>query len=409
MKIWFIHQHATPPSSPGHTRPYDYARALMKLGHDVYVMTSNFNHVTKSHDWLQEGEKCRYMICDGVKFVWIRTPGYGGNTIKRIWDMIVFAVRIYRGSWSAYIPEPDIVIGSTPPPFGCCAAEIVARRYGVPFVLDIRDLWPETLLQLSNVSRFNPFIILLGWAENYLYNRADSITCVLPDAMEYIAKKAGTEKVIEWLPNGVSNEYFSFKKLNRDNNAPFTVMYAGAHGVANALESILHAAKLVQSMGITGSEILFRFIGQGPEKSKLIRLAEELELNNVQFDEPVPKHEIFGVLESADVLIVTLRNIPLYKYGMSLNKLHDYMSVGKPIIFGAEIAQNPVEIANAGLSVPPEDSHAMAEAVIKLYKMPNDQLEKHGASGQEYITANHQLDGLARRLEVVLENTLRRS
>lgn len=406
MKIWIIHQHAIPPSKPGHTRPYDYARALKQLGHEVFIISSSFNHVQKQHEWLGPGERFRLIDCDGVPFLWIKTPGYAGNTVGRVVDMIAFAGKLWLGTGQRLLPKPDLIIGSSPPPFAALSGLLVARRFVVPFILDIRDLWPETLVRLGGYSKINPFVVVLKVVELVLYRKSDYITTVLPNAIEYMTERGGNPNRVIWLPNGVDSQWFSKTSSGFQRNVPFVVLYAGAHGIANALDSIVYAAHLLQEEGYTEQQVLFKFIGEGPEKRRLIALSETYNLKNIVFEAPVPKKDIFAVLESADALIVTLKNSDLYRYGMSLNKLHDYMAAGKPVIFGAAIDKNPVEEASAGITVPPEDGVSIALAVKKLRESKNEELIAMGDRGRQYVLSNHDMKILGVRLEKIIRNAV---
>lgn len=402
MKIWIIHQHARPPSKPGHTRPFDYAKALQNLGHEVFIITSSFNHVNKLHEWLRPNEKYKLMICEGVPFLWIKTPGYSGNTVGRIWDMLVFSVQLWRRLGFDLLPNPDIIIGSSPPPFGVVIGQHIASRLGIPFILDVRDLWPETLVQLGGYSKFNPFVLILKLAELYMYRTANHIVTVLPNAAEYFVERGGKMESISWLPNGVDTTLIGGSLPRTLGSTPFVVAYAGAFGIANAIDSMLEAANILRVKGYTKNDIEIRFIGDGPEKPRLISLAKSLGLTNVVFDDPVPKLDVFKVLLAADALILTLKDIDLYKYGMSVNKLYDYMATGRPVIFGSRMGNNPVREAKAGVTVDPEDSRAMAEAMIELSKTSKSELQAFGERGRQYVLANHEISGLSKKLDKII-------
>ena len=160
-------------------------------------------------------------------------------------------------------------------------------------------------------------------------------------------------------------------------------MYAGAHGKANALDMILDAANLILEQREDG--IFFEFVGEGPEKKNLMAMVKDKKINNVRFADPIPSNEIPAKLVKADAFVFCLEDSPVFKYGVSPNKLYTYLSAGKPVIFSCSSMNNPVSEANAGLTVPPRQPRAMAEAVIKLFRMSLQEREEMGKRGIEYV------------------------
>lgn len=142
----------------------------------------------------------------------------------------------------------------------------------------------------------------------------------------------------------------------------------------------------------------FVFVGDGPEKPRLIAMANEMNLANVEFRKSVPKDEVSGVLCEADATILILKNLPLYRYGISLNKLFDYMAAARPVILAGNPINNPVKEANCGFTVPPRAPHALAEAIVKLNQMPNEERVAMGRRGRECVEKHHAIPALAKRL-----------
>jgi glycosyltransferase involved in cell wall biosynthesis len=406
MKILIINQYAVPTSQPGLTRHFMLARELVKRGHEATIMATSFNHVTRTETRLEDDENSKVETIDGVRFLWLRTPSYRGNSTARIKNMFMFAWRVWRSDVIRLFGRPDIVIGSSPHLLASLAALRVAKRAGAPYVFEVRDLWPETLVHLGGMPRRHPVVVVLGWIERLLYLRANRIVTLLPAAQDYISQHGGSRDKITWIPNGID---LSLQPAARGSNqgierGTFEVVYSGTHGFANALDSILDAAALLRN--VTTPDIRFRFVGDGPAKENLEKRVREEGISNVSFQDAVPKDVVPLVLASADVLIATLKDKPLYGYGISLNKINDYMAAGIPIVFGSHGVDDPVTRAQAGIVVPPENAQAMAEAVLSLARLTPQERNAIGARGRDYVKKNHDLGGLADVFERLLQSTL---
>ncbi|WP_082077929.1 glycosyltransferase family 4 protein [Thermus filiformis] len=304
MNVWMVNHYALPPSQAGITRHYTLAKELLKRGHQVIIWASSFNHGTKE-ERLANRETHKLELTDGVPFYWIRTPPYKGNSPARVWNMLTFSYRVWQLGRGFRLAKPDVILGSSPHPFAALAAEWLASHFRVPFVLEVRDLWPQSLIDLGDIPPSHPFVVLLDKIERHLYRKASTIVTLLPDAGEYMTAKGADPSRVVWIPNGIDLELVPTPSPPQPKE-PFTVMYAGAHGLANGLELALEAAHLLEKEG-WGRRVRFRFVGDGPEKPTLIRRARELGLGNVSFEEPVPKGEVYTLLNQADAFLIILQ------------------------------------------------------------------------------------------------------
>ncbi|MFO1022643.1 MAG: glycosyltransferase family 4 protein [Planctomycetales bacterium] len=405
MKIWFINHYALPPSLPGGTRHHSLSRELIERGHEVTVFSSNFSYLTHSEIVSLDGQNTRREIVESVPFQWISTPAYKGNTLGRLWNMISFGKSVQRVGLqlvrSGELPKPDVIIGSNPQLFAVQGAEKLARRLGVPFVFEVRDLWPQSLIDLGNMTRAHPMVWVMERMERYLNRKAIKVISLLQGATEHMVMKDADREKIVYLPNGVDMRMVPDPQRPKDSEE-FTVMYAGAHGVANGLETIIDAAKILQEKS-DGAKIRFRLVGGGPQKPKLIARAQEHGLTNLRFEDPVPKNEVHATLQQADAFLFTLQDSPVFQWGISPNKLFDYFSLARPIVFSLSIPNNPVADNNAGITVPPENPQAMADAILKLSRMTPEERWEMGMRGRRYVEENHDFRRLAEKLEAVLE------
>jgi glycosyltransferase involved in cell wall biosynthesis len=400
MRVWIVNQYAVPPTQAGITRHYTLASELIKRGHDVTVIASSFDHVTRRETRLAPGEQARLETMGKVPFLWLRTPPYRGNTIARMTNMVTFARQLIQWVPRLDLPAPDVIVGSSPHLFGALAAERLARRAGVPFVLEVRDLWPQSLIDLGGVSAHHPVVLALGHIERYLYRGSSRILALLPGAVEHLVAKGADRARVVYLPNGADLSVLPAPEPPPV-NARFTVLYAGTHGLANGLDGLLDAAALLQAEG-WADRVLMRFVGDGPEKPRLVRRAEAEGLSLVRFEPPVAKEAIHAVLASADAFMVTMHAIGLYRFGISFNKIYDYMAAGRPTVLGASASNNPIAEAGCGLSVPAGDARAMADAIKRLAEMTPAERWELGQRGRAAVERQHDF----RRLAETLEQTL---
>ncbi|MBS1801648.1 MAG: glycosyltransferase family 4 protein [Acidobacteria bacterium] len=401
MRVWLINHYALPPSEPGGTRHSTLARELIRRGHEVTVVASSFNHATGMQMSCAHRRLCTFEQFDEVPFLLFRVPAYRNN-LARLWNMFVFAFEVWLGLGTRRMPKPDIVIGSSLTLLAALAAERLARRIRVPFVLEIRDLWPQTLIDMG-MRPYHPAVVGFGMIERYLYRNADKIVTLLPNASEYMVPRGARPNDITWIPNGVDMELMPLPHAPAPGNQ-FTVMYAGSHGLSDALDSVLDAAAILNKQA--PGRFCFRLIGNGPNKPALQHKVVTENIANVVFVDPVPRREVFSLLQGADAFIITAKKTDLYRYGISPNKLHEYMAAARPTIFAGNSHNNPIVEAVAGITVAPEEPKAIAAAVETLAAMSSEERWNMGLRGRRYIEEHHDYSGLARRLERVLQSAL---
>jgi len=409
MNLWIFNHYAVTPDLPGGTRHFDLGKELVARHHEVVILASGFRHSERRTTKLSPGESWRIEDVDGVKFVWLGTFPYQKNNWRRVLNMVSYMVRAWwigrkLPKLSPEIRKPDVIIGSSVHPFAVLAAYWVARQHRARFIMEVRDLWPQTIVDMGELSERNPITKLLRMLEMFLYQRAERIIVLAPRMGEYISARGISEGKIVWIPNGVDLSRFKDIEPAEKNGKGFKIVYLGAHGQANALDILLEAAKGVQDQGY--QDIKFILVGGGPEKPRLTELAKWLELRNIEFRGPVPKQEVPKTLGEGDATVFVLNDLPLYRYGISLNKLFDYLAAKKPLILAGHPINNPVEESGCGLTVPPRNPQALAEAIIKLYRMPKEEREAMGQRGREYVEKHHAIPVLARKLIQCIEGGL---
>lgn len=397
--VWILNHYAQEPGGAGGTRHYSLARHLLKHGWRTSVIAASVE-LNTGRQRLADGERTRISDFDGIPFLWVRTPQYEGNGGGRMGNMLTYAARVLLPSVTKGLERPDVIVGSSVHPFAAWSGAILAKRLRVPFVFEVRDLWPQTLVDLGRLREESLITKVLRRLEKWLYDRADRIVVLLPQADDYIVPLGVPKHKIAWVPNGVELDGYPepAQPLIHDG---FTLMYFGAHGQANGLDCVLRAMAELQKRPDMG-QVRLRMIGDGPLKPSLLKLADELQLRNVEFADPVPKREIPCVAAEADAFVFNLIDAPVFKYGISSNKLFDFLAGARPIIFCCKSSNNPVADAHAGITVPPGDPTALSQAIATLAAMPAGERTAMGRAGRAYVEQNHGFDSLAARFASML-------
>ncbi|MFQ5751212.1 MAG: glycosyltransferase family 4 protein, partial [bacterium] len=212
---------------------------------------------------------------------------------------------------------------------------------------------------------------------------------------------------VTWISNGVCSTRLraldSEKYKDKKRSQQFTLTYTGAIGRANNLIVAMKAAKLIQSKY---SQIKILLVGDGPEKQGLVQFAQKNNIRNVEFIAQVPKDQLIEIFHGSDAFYFNLQNSPVFKYGISSNKLFDYFAGGKPIIFSTNSSNNPVAEAEAGLTVAPDQPKILANTIIQLYKMPTEKKNKMSENGRNYVEKNFSIPILTNKLEYSIKSVL---
>lgn len=409
MNIWLINHHA---SKKG--RHVNLALELYKLGHNVTIFSASFKHNLYKEmkeyppgvNWLIEDEQ------DFVR-IWIKTPPYYGNGIKRFINQMVFTLRSVKTGLK--LDKPDVIIGSSVHLLAGVAGYYLARKMNLPFVFEVRDLWPQTLIDLGALKEKSPVTFFFKKIEEFLYKKADKIISVLPLGVNYITALGVDKEKIIHIPNGANLRWFDKCKENDidneelgnvflENQAKTIFTYTGSFGIANGLQTVVEAAKIIQKKNI--ENVHFLLVGAGPEKDKLIKKAEKWKLENITFGERVKKDLIPWILVQSDCCIFHLKDTPVFKYGISSNKIFDYLASGNPMISAVNTPNDFSEIADCGFSIPPENPEMLAEAVINISNMAEEKKREWGTNGRKYVEANHDYSILARKLETLLDSLI---
>lgn len=398
MNIWIVNHYAAPPgASGGPSRHLGLSRALRDRGHQVTIHASAFDHYTRVPH--RELGKQRVMDEDieGVHYVWWKGRPYH-SIVGRIRNMVEFARSVSAQAPTIGGPPPDVVLGSSPHLLAAWAARRVARQLGVPFVIEVRDLWPQSLVDLGDLSARNPVIWLLGRLERSLYRQADHIIIVPPGAGPYVAAHGGRPDKITVIPNGVDLSVVPDPAPPRPSDV-FTVVYAGTLGHANGLEVAVEAGRILETWGRT--DVRIRLVGAGPERERLTQLAASGGATVVSIEDPIPSAQVPALLASADACLMILRDSPVFRWGISPTKLFEYLAAARPVVFSVRTPTNLVADVGAGVTAAPGDAEALARAIVELEATDPHRRAEMGVRGCAAVRVDYTFSALGAQLEAV--------
>lgn len=405
MRIWILNHYASTPDDSAGTRHYEFGRVLAGQGHDVTIFASSFGHVTHREERLRRNERHRIEYIDGVRFIWIRTAPYSRNGCRRALNMVSFGVNAVRFQWR--LPRPDVVIGSSVHLVAVMAAYLIGSARRAPFVFEVRDLWPQTLVDMGALREGAAVTRALRVTERFLYRRARVVISLLPYAKHYITQLGIPEEKIVYVPNGIADYHSQpaaadagttelLKRIEAWRGGGVLVAgYVGSHVRANRVDVLVEAARVLRDKGI--ADIAFVFVGEGIEKEGCECLARQYELDNTLFWPGIPKRDVPTVLGALDVTLFALRDIPVFKYGLSCNKFFDYLAAGRPVVASCPVAETPVSASGGGMSVQAESPEAIADALLTLAALGESGRQVIGERGSRWVYQHHGATALAGR------------
>ncbi|MBC7879576.1 MAG: glycosyltransferase family 4 protein [Anaerolineales bacterium] len=383
MKILLINQAFVSPDEPGHTRHFEMGQFLQSHGHELVIVASDLNYQTGQRTVQRTGIFAEQII-DGVRI--LRSYIYPALHRSYFWRIISFLSFMFSSVWTAFtVKEADIIMGTTPPIFQAVSAWFVAWIRRKPFLLEVRDLWPEFGVSMGVLK--NPNLILLArWLENFLYARAAHILVNSPAYKEYMLGKGVSEKKITYIPYGTDVDMFNpnldgssiRKKLGLEDK--FVVLYAGALGQANDIDTILRAAERLNRE----NHIRIVLFGDGKERTRLESEAARMKLTNLIFAGVCPKKEMPLVIASADVCLAILQDVPMFRTTYP-NKVFDYMASARGTVLVIDgVVRDVIEFSDGGVFVQPGDDEQLAKTILELSK-DSQRVKKMGLNARAYL------------------------
>ena len=400
MKFLVLTQFFPPETGAPQTRLSEFTQNLVKLGHDVEVLTAMPHYPAGK---ISEGYQNKFYTKEVYKGipthrVWLYAAQ--GKSIQRLLCYLSFTFTALFGLFVC--KKPDYIFINSGPLFLSLTGRFFSLIWKRPIIFNVADLWPRSVEQLNGTGGFGLLKKLALALEAWSYRKAKFVTAVTEGIRTILLnEKNVSEAKLLYLPNGVNTELYNphnpnlkSEKLKQQLNLKdkFILIYSGNHGFAHALENILNAAKIIQNQSAANhlfTKIHFLFVGDGSDKARLLQIKQDLALNNVSFLEPVNQESLADYLHMAQVGLINVRNTHLANETRPA-KMFPMMSMEKPILFagfgeGADIIKN----CNGGLVIEPENSQALANATLEIFNN-YEKFKILGSNNRNFVIENLQ-------------------
>lgn len=412
--IWIIDHYSSEPKYGGISRQYDFAMELSRRGYKTIIISSAFSHYT--HSYITKEECMISQIAENSYYAYIKTSPYekngGLSRIKNIFSYRSSVLRNYKDI-AKKLGKPDVVMGCSVHPLAWIAANKVAKEYTVRFIAEVRDLWPEMWLLNGEKKTYDPMVLFFSVIEKWAYKKADKIIYSMLYGDKYICEKLGFPKdkaVLIGQP--MDCERYDENAWNKFDLVPesirsfiensFFCVFTGYYMEYEGVYVMLEAAKILQEKGLP---IKMIFVGSGKEKDGMTAYASDNALSNVMIGDRISKEAIPALLRHANICLAHCSSKDhgeSFKYGISKNKVNEYLYSDSCIIYGRDDPNDPVASSGAGYIITPFRADQFADRIEAVYRMKPDERIKFGENGRKYIIENHRSDILTTKLLNVL-------
>ena len=408
--IWIIDHYSSEPKHGGIQRQFDFANELSKRGYKTVIVASSFSHYT--HTYISE-KQCHFSrFAENSYYAYIKTSAYETNGgLGRVKNMFSFYSSVMKNYKlvEKKLGKPDVIMGASVHPITWIASYRVAKHYRVPFIAEVRDLWPEMWLLNEEKKPYDPMVLFFGTIEKWAYKKADKIIYSMLYGDKYICGKLGFPKEkVALIGQPMDCVRFDYNAKAKYDEVPkqikeftknsFTCVFTGYFMEYEGVHVMLKAAKSFRDRNIP---IKFLFIGSGQEEEKMQQYAVENHLDNVLIYERISKELIPAILRSCDICLAhcaTEGKEESFKYGISKNKVNEYLYSGNPVIYGRDDEQDPVAKHGCGYVVKPFQPEQFVDRIQEIYNMSPEKRAVFGKNGKDYIIKYHRVDSLVDKL-----------
>lgn len=409
MKVWIINHYAIPPSMGGLVRHYYFSKYLQERGHEVKIFTSSKIHNT---DVNMITDKRLYLEkeVDGIEYTFVRTSNYKGNKLGRIINMLQFPIRVWRVCKK--FEKPDVIYTSSPDLFTALSAVLLAKKMKLPKVMEVRDLWPESIVEFSGMSRNNPIIKVLYGVEKWLYRQADKLIFTMEGGKQYITDKGWDNYIdlgkIHHVNNGVdlreyeeNKETFIIQDEDLNDEESFKIVYVGSIRQANNVGVLIKATEKIN----TNKKFSLLIYGDGNEREELEAYCKEYKLNFVKFKGKVEKKYIPYILSKSNLNILNYKATNLGKYGGSQNKLFEYLASGVPVYSNVEMGYSIIMGNGCGIEKNVSSEEEYADILGRFIELSKEEYEKYKENASKTIS-KYDYHILTDKIEKILQEAI---
>ena len=406
MNIWLINHYAVPPKYYPLARPANFAKYLMAMGHTVTIFAASSVH-NSTMNLITDGRRWREETVDGVHYVYIKCCDYQGSGLKRIYNICEFAWKL--PGVCKHFPKPDAIVATSMPPTSCAMGVHLGRKWGCKTVAEIADLWPESIVAYGIAGPHNPAVLALRRLEKWIYKKADALIFTMEGAYDYIVEQGWEKEIprakVHYINNGVDLEQFDYNKehfrvedADLDEPDTFKVVYTGSIRKVNNLGLLLDAAKNVKD-----SRVKFLIWGDGDERAALEQRVRDEHIGNVVFKGKVEKKYIPSIVSRADLNFAHNDPSPLFRFGISFNKLFDYLAAGKPVLCDFPCPYNPAVTYGAGIEATDTQPQQIAKAIDALVTSAEQEWQSYCANARR-AAEDYDFKRLTDKLIAVIES-----
>ncbi len=414
MRILYLSQYFPPEAGATQTRAYEMARNFTRLGHTVTMIAEVPNHpsgIIRPEFRGKLYDRARLEGIDVIR-VWVKTSPMKSFRNRILFYLTYTANATLAGLLLAH-ERYDLIYATSPPLFVGGAALALSALKRTPFVFEVRDLWPESAVALGEIS--SPRAI--AWAtrlEEACYRKSLAVVVVSEGIRDRLLERGIPSPKLALIQNGANVELFQFRPEDRaclrkelKLEGKFVAIYAGVHGIAQGLESLVETARILHANpAIMDADIHLLLIGDGPRKADVMALADKYALPNLTLLPEQPREAIPGYLSAADVALIPLRNLDLFK-GALPSKMFDAWACQRPVLLSVDgEARRILEAAAGGRFVPPENPVEMATALLDMKNTPQAERDAMGLRGREYTIQHYSRRALSESLVYILEGLL---
>ncbi|NLX90373.1 MAG: glycosyltransferase family 4 protein [Firmicutes bacterium] len=412
-KIWLINHYATDMYFNEGGRHYWFAKNLLQKGYEPTIFCANTRHNAGDIIEVKSG---KYIVkaAGNIPFVFVKTTVYSSNGLDRIINMVTFYKNLFPASKenAKLNGKPDIILASSVHPLTLVAGIQIAKKFGIPCICEVRDLWPETFVDLKIINRNNPILKLLYAGEKWIYKKADKLIFTMEGGKDYIIEK-GWDKShhgpidiskVYHINNGVDLEEFDYNRKHyiiedkdlEDENT-FKVVYTGSIRLANKVGKIIDAAKLLSDQNVK-----FLIWGDGDQLEPLRKRIKSENIRNICFKGRIDKKYIPYITSKANLNIILYDNVPLFKYGSSSNKMFDSLASGRPTLFTAKHRYSIISQYGAGLVMEDNSAESIAESIMYFKNLNKNDYDKYCINARK-AAQDYDFQNLTKKLLNIIE------